>query len=124
MTRAVPRAAALALSAVLWVVPAAGGEVAGGRGAVLRGLDQGTGSRPGLKVANGDTVSFGSLSVTVSDCRYPVSDPTSNAYAHVTIYDPSQATPVFSGWMVATSPALSALDHPRYDIWVIRCISS
>jgi hypothetical protein len=30
--------------------------------------------------------------------------------------------PVFSGWMVASSPALSALDHPRYDVWVLNCI--
>lgn len=23
--------------------------------------------------------------------------------------------------MTASSPALSALDHPRYDVWVLRC---
>ena len=28
---------------------------------------------------------------------------------------------VFSGWMYASSPGLSALEHPVYDIWVIRC---
>ena len=27
----------------------------------------------------------------------------------------------FYGWMFASSPALSALDHPRYDIWVLKC---
>jgi len=30
----------------------------------------------------------------------------------------------FSGWMFADSPALSALDHPRYDLWVINCTTS
>ncbi|MCW8843320.1 MAG: DUF2155 domain-containing protein, partial [Rhodobacteraceae bacterium] len=29
--------------------------------------------------------------------------------------------PLFQGWMIASSPALSALDHPRYDVWVLRC---
>ena len=29
--------------------------------------------------------------------------------------------PVFSGWMIASSPALNALDHARYDVWVMRC---
>jgi hypothetical protein len=29
--------------------------------------------------------------------------------------------PVFSGWMIASSPALSAMDHPRYDVWILRC---
>ena len=29
---------------------------------------------------------------------------------------------VFSGWMFSSSPALAALDHPVFDIWVIRCV--
>ncbi|WP_300378500.1 DUF2155 domain-containing protein [Henriciella sp.] len=28
---------------------------------------------------------------------------------------------LFSGWMFASSPGLSALEHPVYDVWVIRC---
>ena len=32
-----------------------------------------------------------------------------------------EAPVVFSGWMYASSPGLSALEHPVYDIWVIRC---
>ena len=28
---------------------------------------------------------------------------------------------IFSGWMFASSPALSALEHPIYDVWVIDC---
>jgi len=28
---------------------------------------------------------------------------------------------VFSGWMFASSPGLSALEHPVYDVWVIEC---
>ncbi len=31
------------------------------------------------------------------------------------------ANMVFSGWMFASSPALSALQHPVYDVWVIDC---
>ena len=30
----------------------------------------------------------------------------------------------FSGWMIASTPALSAMDHSRYDIWVMRCATS
>jgi len=29
---------------------------------------------------------------------------------------------VFSGWMFSSSPAVSALDHPVFDIWVLRCV--
>ncbi|OZA01113.1 MAG: hypothetical protein B7Y02_17840 [Rhodobacterales bacterium 17-64-5] len=47
--------------------------------------------------------------------------PLGDAWAHVTILDAGQTDPVFKGWMVASSPALSALDHPRYDVWVLHC---
>jgi hypothetical protein len=30
---------------------------------------------------------------------------------------------IFSGWMFASSPALNALEHPTYDVWVIDCKS-
>ncbi|MGB0439332.1 MAG: DUF2155 domain-containing protein [Paracoccaceae bacterium] len=29
--------------------------------------------------------------------------------------------PVFEGWIIASSPALNAMDHARYDVWVLRC---
>ena len=28
---------------------------------------------------------------------------------------------VFSGWMLASKPAVSALDHGVYDVWVLDC---
>ena len=40
------------------------------------------------------------------------------------IEDPLYTEVAFSGWMVASSPALNALDHSRYDIWVLRCMTS
>jgi hypothetical protein len=59
--------------------------------------------------------------VTLRECRYPAEDPSSNAFAYLTITDRTQTQVVFDGWMIADSPALSALDHQRYDVWVIRC---
>ena len=32
-----------------------------------------------------------------------------------------EPTKVVAGWMVASSPALSALEHPVYDVWVTDC---
>ena len=98
-------------------------EVAEAPGAILRGLDKMSSQITDLSIKNGDTVTFGTLSVSVSDCRYPANDPAANAYAHVMISDATGATD-FDGWMIASSPALSALDHPRYDVWVLRCMSN
>ena len=90
-------------------------------GAMLRGLDKQSGQTTDLTVRDGETVPFGTLSVSVSACRYPAENAAADAYAHVTVTDPVK-TVLFDGWMIASSPALSAMDHPRYDIWVLSCI--
>lgn len=95
------------------------GAVASAPGAMLRGLDRVTGQSTDLTLASGQTQPMFRLEVSLSDCRYPVTDPSSDAFAHVTIRDRGEV--VFNGWMTAASPALSALDHPRYDIWVLGC---
>ena len=93
-------------------------------GAALRWLDKVSGVTTEIKMAIGQTMEMGRLEVTLSDCRFPSEDPSSDAYAHLTVSDPEDGRTIFAGWMIASSPALSALDDPRYDIWVQRCISN
>ncbi len=99
-------------------------EVASAPGAVLRALDKVSGVTEDLEIGRGAARGFGRLTVALSDCRYPVEDPSSNAYGHLTISDTNSGTVEFDGWMVASSPALSALDDPRYDVWLLRCNSN
>ena len=91
-------------------------------GGVLRWLDKLTGETGDMELARGQSASNGRLTIQLDDCRYPADDPASDAQAHLTVMDATRQDPVFSGWMLASSPALSALDHPRYDVWVLRCI--
>lgn len=112
-------AAALALAGA-----AAAQEVASAPGAILRALDKVSGVTEDIALASGQSQVFGRLEVRVDDCRYPVDDPASNAFAHLTIIDRRQGKAEFDGWMVAASPALSALDDPRYDVWLLRCKSN
>ncbi len=102
-------------------VPAAAQEVRSGSGAVLRGLDRLSGDLSDLEIEAGRTKRLGRLAITLSDCRYPVNNPAGDAFAYLVIDDTAMGTPLFSGWMFASSPALNALDHMRYDIWVLRC---
>jgi len=95
-----------------------------GVGAVLRGLDKVSGRVSDIEFQNGESQRFGRLEVTLGECRYPASNPAGDAYAYLVIREPSDATPRFEGWMMASSPALNALDHARYDIWVLRCMTS
>lgn len=90
-------------------------------GALLRGLDKVTGMTTDFDLEKGQAVRFGRLSVALNECRYPTEDPASNAFGLITILDGSSSEPAFEGWMVAASPSLSALDHQRYDVWLIRC---
>ncbi|MFT3689394.1 DUF2155 domain-containing protein [Paenirhodobacter sp.] len=90
-------------------------------GAELRGLDKIAGASTDIPLSVGQTAEFGQLTVTLRECRYPADDPSSNAYAYLVIQEKATAKTEFEGWMIADSPALSSLDHPRYDIWVVRC---
>lgn len=92
--------------------------------AVLGALDKITGRVSDLAVPVGEGASFESLDVTVRACRVPPPDRPPEAAAFLEIDDtpPGRGTErVFSGWMFASSPAVSAMEHPVYDVWVVRC---
>ncbi len=90
----------------------------------LRGLDTLDGTAEDIDMRVGDSVRFGYLEIAAETCRVPRGDETGDAYAFLQIRDVREANPRFSGWMFASSPALSALDHPRYDVWVVSCSKS
>lgn len=110
--------------------------------ATLRALDKITGRSTDIAVDADSPVVFGSLRVELKACYQtpPELPPESIAFLQVhstqavqvdTMRDAVDAAEVdtvneenpllFSGWMFASSPGLSALEHPVYDIWVINC---
>jgi len=91
-------------------------------GAMLRGLDKLTGERVDFELANGYSTFMGPLRVDMAQCRHPEDNATGEAYAYLTIMaDRGEGEMLFQGWMIASSPALMALDHARYDVWLLRC---
>ena len=96
-------------------------QVSNAPGATIRGLDKVSGALVDLTLATGEAKMVGRLQVSLGQCRYPTDNPAGNAYAWLEIYDAVERQMVFSGWMVASAPALNPLDHPRYDVWVLRC---
>lgn len=90
----------------------------------LRGLDRINGTVEDFSLSIGETVQYERLEVTLVACRYPQGDINADAFAQLTIRDIREDDARFDGWMFASSPALSALDHSRYDIWVLSCQSS
>ena len=115
-----------ALGAVALITSAAPAHAIEMQEAVLQGLDKITARISTIKVAVGETVSFGSLQITLRACdkKPPEETPESAAFLQVVEQKPSeQPVTRFSGWMYASSPAVSAMDHPVYDLWVLDCES-
>ncbi|PKP72976.1 MAG: DUF2155 domain-containing protein [Alphaproteobacteria bacterium HGW-Alphaproteobacteria-6] len=122
--RAAAIALALILAPILAQIPVGGAlaqEVAEAPGAALRALDKVSGQTTDIDLRSGETGTVGRIEVSLGQCRYPVADPASNAYARLTVRHRDSGAVLFDGWMIAASPALSALDDPRYDVWVLRC---
>ena len=93
-------------------------------GVILQALDKVTARVTRLDVGLDQTVSFGTLRITARACamRPPEEPPESTAFLEIadTRGNPAGIR-VFSGWMFASTPALSALEHPVYDVWVNKC---
>lgn len=109
---------------LLPAAPAAAGETLSRNTAVLRWLDKGAARVQTVEVPVNQTVTIQTLQIIVRSCQQtpPEEPPESAAYVDVWETKAGQPTEdVFRGWLFASSPALSALEHPVYDLWVLDC---
>jgi hypothetical protein len=91
---------------------------------VLQGLDKITARTRTFRVPVGGSRNFGSLEITARHCDKtpPEEPPERKAFLEIVDVRPDrEAVKIFSGWMFASSPALNALEHPVYDVWVTDC---
>ena len=98
--------------------------------AVLQGLDKTTARVSRFDAPVDQSVKFGTLVITVKACvkAPPEEPPNTAAFLEIDKVQPGEANnvvskQVFSGWMFAASPAVSALEDPIYDINVLDCKS-
>jgi len=109
------------LLSILCATPAvAQNQAAAAVGGVLRVLDKTTGIVQDVELRNGEDRQFGFLNVQLGECRYLTANPSGDAFELLRISYRDEL--VFEGWMIASAPAISALQHPRYDVWALRCI--
>ena len=97
-----------------------------GEGVILQGLDKVTARISTIEVALNQPVHFGSLEIVAKRCvkRPPEESPESAAFLEIREVRPDEPPhDLFRGWMFASSPALSALEHPVYDVWVKDCLN-
>ncbi len=94
------------------------------RMAVLRALDKISGRTTDIEAPAGVPVRYGPLIITAQYCYTvpPQEPPETTAFLQIDEAKPGQPEKrLFSGWMFASTPALNALEHPTYDVWVITC---
>jgi len=92
--------------------------------AVLQGLDKVTARVTTIEAPVGEVVTFGTLEIIARTCekRPPEEPPESAAFLDIWEVRPGEpAVSIFRGWMFASSPALSSMEHPVYDVWVLDC---
>ncbi len=96
-------------------------DVVAPEGAVLRGLDRITGITRDFTIPPGETFLYERLEISLTECRFPNGKAEVEGSAYLVVRDVREQEPSFEAWMFASSPALSSLDHPRYDVWLLRC---
>ncbi len=120
--------ALIALAGLAFAAPAQADNLTG-NAVVLRTLDKVTATTKDYTVKVGSELKYGSLTVAVKHCEKRPPEDVPETYAFLQISDKKldgkgeagEDERLFSGWMMASNPAISALDHAVYDIWVIDC---
>lgn len=92
----------------------------------LRSLDKITARTMTFEAKVGSTVRFGEIYIKVQACRKPPPVEKTESAAFLQIWEVDELANksrwIYSGWMFGSSPSLSAMDHPIYDVWVLECL--
>ena len=126
------------LSAWAWAIPVVGLAAAASLGlagkadaarlenpvAEFSGIDKITGRITTFDVYVNETVQFGALQVTPKVCYSRDETEAQKIDAFIEVDEITldrKIRRIFSGWMFADSPALNAVEHPIYDVWLTGC---
>lgn len=90
----------------------------------MQAMDKITGRVSEIDVPVNGEAKFGSFSIVVRKCvtRSPEETPENTAFVDVVDnYNPDKPLNIFKGWMMSSSPAINAVEHPIYDVWLLKC---
>lgn len=98
--------------------------------AVLQGLNKITAKTKLLEIEVGEEIQFGKLDITVHKCwKAPLHEKLENKMlievfdrANVKKDTKKERKRLFFGWILSSSPSISGIEHPIYDLTAIKCI--
>lgn len=119
-----PPASAPAAPSATALTPFAQQQMENRGGAKLRVLDKITARTSTIDVKVGQSANSAGLRITLRACREnpPTEAPESAAFLEIVEMAQEGPQPAFTGWMFASSPALSSMEHAVYDVWVLNCL--
>ncbi len=97
--------------------------------AIIQGLNKITAKTSLLEIKIGNTIRFGKLTITAHKCWQSSLDQKPESKILLEIFDDNSIEKngekgknrIFYGWMFSSSPSVSALEHPIYDITAVGC---
>ncbi len=107
-------------------VPAADTASSFSNKALLQGIDKVTARASSIEAPIDSSVFFGPLEIILRSCwkSPPEQMPENKALLEIWEHKPGELKKlIFHGWMFSSSPSISALEHPVYDITVLECMS-
>lgn len=102
------------------------GGVLAPRKIVIRVLNKVTTQAQLIAFKPNDTSKVGQLQITAITCQKSAENSQADAAGLLDISelpatDKEKPKPLFRGWMYASSPSVTALEHPVYDVTMVRC---
>lgn len=91
----------------------------------MQAMDKITGRVNVIDIPVGGKTDFGTFSVVVRSCQTRSAEEIPDNFAFVDVTDKDfegKESNIFKGWMISSSPATSAVEHPIYDVWLLKCI--
>ncbi|WP_395777161.1 DUF2155 domain-containing protein [Aquidulcibacter sp.] len=114
-----------------------------GTGVMIGALDREKGTNVRVRVPVGSQVTYGSLRLKLSACYASNPEDPFESWAFVEVLDMGRQNTnqlavlpqrnrrdmreankervIRKGWIIASSPAVTPIDHPTYDMWLVSC---
>ena len=88
--------------------------------AVLRVMNKDAGKVQQINIPVGQEVQFEKIFINVRNCKQ--SDPfqAEDFFAFLEISEQDKGK-IFSNWMCRNEPGQNPLQHPDYDVWLVKC---
>ena len=93
----------------------------------LQAMDKITGSVSELNIPVNGLANFGTFSILVRKCvtKSPEETPENTAFIDIVDnYKSQNPINIFKGWMFSSTPGINGVEHPIYDIWLLKCYNS